>query len=67
MLVLTRRKQEAIVIDGTVKVKVLEIRRGSVKIGIEAPADVQVTREEIWLRIHEANNGSDEENGAGKS
>jgi carbon storage regulator len=47
MLVLTRKCKERIVIDNHTLVTVLEIRGGSVKLGIEAPLDVSVHREEI--------------------
>jgi len=57
MLVLSRKNQESVVVgadDGlgsTVKVTVLEIGRGSVRLGFEANRDVPVYREEVWERI----------------
>lgn len=53
MLVLTRRIDENIVIgdEGDIRVRVLGIRGNQVKIGIEAPKDVSVHREEIYNRI----------------
>ena len=57
MLVLSRKSHEAIVVGGTagfdrlLKVIVLEIRGGSVKLGFEADADVAVHRWEVWERI----------------
>jgi len=53
MLVLTRKLGEVMRIGDDVKITVLEIRAGQVKLGIEAPRDVAVNREEIWARIYE--------------
>ena len=50
MLILSRKLNESIVIDGKIVVKVLRIEKESVKLGIQAPAEVPVHREEI----HEA-------------
>lgn len=55
MLILARKTGEAIAIGDGIKVRVLEIKGGQVKIGIEAPAEVMVHREEIYLRIVEEN------------
>lgn len=53
MLILTRRTGESIMIGDSVEVKVLGIRAGQVKIGVEAPKDMPVHREEIFNRIRE--------------
>lgn len=59
MLVLSRKNQEAVVVGGAdacarmLKVTVLEISRGKVKLGFEAAADVIVHRWEIWERIRD--------------
>jgi len=50
MLVLTRRVNERIVIGDNVVVTVLEVRGEQVRLGIEAPRDVKVFREEVLLR-----------------
>ncbi|MEP6623757.1 MAG: carbon storage regulator CsrA [Acidimicrobiia bacterium] len=50
MLVLTRRVNERIVIGDNVVVTVLEVRGDQVRLGIEAPRDVKVFREEVLLR-----------------
>jgi carbon storage regulator len=50
MLVLSRRRREAIVIDGQVKVTVLTLSSSRVELGVEAPPHVSVDREEIHLR-----------------
>jgi carbon storage regulator len=53
MLVLTRKLGENIRICDSVKITVLEVRSGQVKLGIEAPPEVKVHREEIYARIQE--------------
>ncbi|HKU14718.1 MAG TPA: carbon storage regulator [Steroidobacteraceae bacterium] len=50
MLVLSRRLNETIVIAGRVRVTVLAISPGRVEIGVEAPLQIAVDREEIHLR-----------------
>lgn len=47
MLVLTRRVNERIVIGGDITVTVLEVRGDQVRLGIDAPREVEVLREEI--------------------
>ena len=51
MLILSRRCGEAIVIDERIKLTVLSIKGKQIRIGIEAPDDVSVHREEIYERI----------------
>ena len=51
MLILTRKVGESIMIGDSVEVKILGLRAGQVKIGIEAPKDLKVHREEIYDRI----------------
>lgn len=48
MLILTRKVGETIRIGDTVTVRVLEVRGGQVRLGLEAPADVRILREEIY-------------------
>jgi carbon storage regulator len=50
MLVLTRRPGEQIVIDGNIRVTVVSVKGDRVRIGIEAPPNVLVDREEIHAR-----------------
>jgi carbon storage regulator len=50
MLVLSRRLNQAIVIDGHVRVTVLAITPSRIELGVEAPAHIRVDREEIHLR-----------------
>jgi len=47
VLVLGRRKNQALVIDGPCTVVVVEVRGGLVRLGVEAPPEVKVLREEI--------------------
>jgi carbon storage regulator len=47
MLVLSRKKDESVWIDGSIKVQVLEISGGHVKLGFSAPPSVAIQREEI--------------------
>ena len=51
MLILTRRVGEKIVIGENVTVTVLSVKGNQVRIGIDAPRDVMVNREEIYKRI----------------
>lgn len=51
MLILTRRISESLMIGDQVKVTVLGVKGNQVRIGIEAPKDVPVHREEIFRRI----------------
>lgn len=53
MLVLTRRTGESIVIGNGIKITVVNIGPGRVKIGIEAPPTVRVDREEVHARIQQ--------------
>jgi carbon storage regulator len=50
MLVLSRRQSETIVIGDNIRVQVLEISGGRVRLAIEAPSSIPVDREEIWER-----------------
>jgi len=51
MLVLSRKPDESIVISDHVKITVLSIKGRDVRLGITAPADVAVHREEIYRKI----------------
>ncbi|MFT5300642.1 MAG: carbon storage regulator [Mariniblastus sp.] len=47
MLVLSRKKNEQILIDGNILIEVLQIRGNTVRLGISAPSDVKVLRGEL--------------------
>jgi carbon storage regulator len=51
MLILTRKQNESIVIDDDIRITVLSDKHGQVKLGIEAPDDVEIWREEIMRRF----------------
>ena len=53
MLVLSRRVGESVVIGGDVVVTVIDVRGGQVRIGVEAPSNVVVHREEVYRLIEE--------------
>lgn len=55
MLVLTRRPGESIVVGQDIVVTVIEIKGGQVRIGIDAPRDIDVYREEIYEQVRQEN------------
>ena len=64
MLVLTRKIGEQIRIGDTVTVRVLEVRGSQVRLGVDAPAEVRIYREEIYQPEREANGAGQPANGA---
>ncbi len=54
MLILTRKINESVFIGNNIIVRVIDIKGGQIRMGIEAPRDVSVHREEIYRKI---NNG----------
>ncbi len=55
MLALTRKKDEALVINNNIEIKILDIKGDQIKLGVQAPRDISVYRKEIYLQIQEAN------------
>lgn len=55
MLILSRKVGEAIVIDNEITVRVLEVKGGQIRLGVEAPGRVRVHREEVYRCIMEEN------------
>jgi carbon storage regulator len=55
MLALSRKKNEAIVINNNIEITILEIKGDQVKIGVSAPKEVPVYRKEVYVQIQEAN------------
>lgn len=59
MLILTRRVGETLIIGDDVNVTVLGVKGNQVRLGINAPKDVSVHREEIYQRIQQERQGDD--------
>lgn len=55
MLRVTRRAGERVIVGGEVVIEVLEVRGATVRLGIEAPREVSIYREELWLEIKQEN------------
>lgn len=55
MLALSRKKNEAIIINNNIEITILEVRGDQVKIGITAPKEVPVYRKEVYEQIQNAN------------
>ncbi len=55
MLILTRKLGESIIIDENIQISVIEINKNNIKLGVNAPKELTVYREEVFLKIREAN------------
>ena len=55
MLALSRKKDEAIVINNNIEITVIEVKGDQVKLGISAPKSVPIYRKEVYLQIQQAN------------
>ena len=53
MLILTRGIDETVIIGDDVKITILQLHRNQVRLGVSAPRDVEVYREEVHQRIHQ--------------
>lgn len=58
MLALSRKKNEALIINNNIEITILDIKGDQVKIGIAAPKEVPVYRKEVYIQIQEANKES---------
>ncbi|MDD3613116.1 MAG: carbon storage regulator CsrA [Caldicoprobacterales bacterium] len=55
MLVVTRKSDESVIIDGKITIKVLAIEDGKVKLGIDAPQSIKIYRQEVYEAIKKEN------------
>lgn len=55
MLILTRKKDESIIINGNIEIIVSDIEDGKVKLGIKAPRDIDIHRKEVYITIQNEN------------
>ncbi len=55
MLVLTRKTGEGIIIGDDIKITVVELKGGGVRIGIDAPREMKIHRQEVFDRIKQEN------------
>jgi len=55
VLVFTRRRNEAIIVADGIEIRVLRVSKDAVRLGVTAPADVPVHRQEIYDQIREEN------------
>ena len=62
MLILTRRVGESLMIGDQIAITVLNLKGNQVRLGIEAPKDISVHREEVYQRIQEEKISRDGEN-----
>ncbi|MGN1147130.1 MAG: carbon storage regulator CsrA [Lachnospiraceae bacterium] len=63
MLALSRKKNEAIIINNNIEITVLEVKGDQVKIGITAPKEVPVYRKEVYVQIQESNKAATDTSG----
>ncbi len=55
MLALSRKKNEAIVINNNIEITILDVRGDQVKVGIAAPKEIPIYRKEVYLQIQQEN------------
>lgn len=55
MLALTRKKNEALILNNNIELTILEVKGEQVKIGIKAPKEVSIYRKEVYEQIQSAN------------
>ena len=64
MLALSRKKNEAIIVNNNIEITVLEIRGDQVKLGIAAPKEIPIYRQEVYAQIQAENKKATETAGA---
>lgn len=67
MLVLSRQRDESIIIGDNIVITVVDIRGDKVRLGIDAPKEVPVHRQEVYEAIQKENARADQEAGATKA
>ncbi len=55
MLVLTRKKGEGVIIGDDIEIQIVDIRGGAVRVGLNAPRDKKIYRQEVYQKIQEEN------------
>lgn len=55
MLILSRKTGEKIIINGNIEITITEVRGGEVRLGVNAPKNVAIYREEVYHKIQEEN------------
>ncbi|GAU75665.1 carbon storage regulator CsrA [Fusibacter sp. 3D3] len=55
MLILSRKKDESLIINGNIEIKIISSEDGKVKLGIEAPKEVEIYRKEVFEKIQAEN------------
>lgn len=63
MLALSRKKNEALIINNNIEITILEIKGEQVKIGISAPKEIPIYRKEVYVQIQDANKEALDTNG----
>ena len=63
MLALSRKKNEALIINNNIEITILEVKGDQVKIGITAPKEVPIYRKEVYVQIQEANKAATDVSG----
>ena len=60
MLALSRKKNEAIIINNNIEITVLDIRGDQIKLGIAAPKEIPIYRKEVYIQIQNENKQANE-------
>jgi len=60
VLILTRRPGESVMVGNSVRITVTEVSPSAVRLGFEAPAEVSIYREEVYIEIAQANRAAAE-------
>lgn len=55
MLILSRKPDESIIVDGKIEIKIVSVEDGRVRVGISAPRDVEIHRKEVYDSIQDEN------------